>query len=190
MKCIHKSGNSLPTDRSTLGLKLLQKSDHKLLEFISNLRKKLSMVKSSRILRWAIILMGLYSNIFYLKGMTVLLVGVLSRQSFRNKKAENHKNALGVNGRFLGNWVRQYSALSKTLGRINRNIWSNCSMAERPLKEPRRKLTIEEDKICNRDIKVLRLTLGKYILKSVHVVHWSITITESWKSDNRNIRKK
>ena len=54
------------------------------------------------------------------------------------------------------------------LERIKRNIWSYCSMAERPFKEARPKITIEKSIICNGNIIVYPQTLRKDTLKSVH----------------------
>lgn len=43
----------------------------------------------------------------------------------------------------------QDPVLKSIRSRIKKNIWGNCSMAERPYKAIRHKLTIESGVICN-----------------------------------------
>ena len=145
----------------------LLKSDHKPLEFI--FRKELPMVTSSSILRWAIKLMAFDFDIMYVKRNTVPYTDALSRLEFDDEKVENHENiedkilywletdVLPLN--LVGIETRQDSMLSKILKRINRNIWIDCSMAERPFKEMRPKITREKGIICNGDIIVSLQTL-------------------------------
>ena len=43
---------------------------------------------------------------------------------------------------------------SRLTSRTRKNVWGNCSQAERPYKEIRHKLTIEHGVICNRDLVI------------------------------------
>ena len=72
-----------------LGNKFLLKSDHKPLELLFNLRKELSRVNSSRILRWAIKIMAFNFDIIYIKGNTI----PLSRLRFQSENEEKHENS-------------------------------------------------------------------------------------------------
>lgn len=73
----------------------------------------------------------------------------------------------------------QDPVLSRISDRIKRNTWSNCSIAERPYKESRHKLTGKKGIICNGDIIIPPQSLRKEVLKGVHdVVHCGITVTQ------------
>ena len=51
--------------------------------------------------------------------------------------------------------------------RIGKNIWSKFSVAERPFKSNKDKLTIEKGIVCNGDLIVAPKTMRRFI-KSVH----------------------
>lgn len=69
--------------------------------------------------------------------------------------------------------------LSRIVKRIKNNIWSNCLIAERPFKEMKHKLTIENGITCNGDKRVAPQILRREILKGVHdEVHCGITVAQ------------
>ena len=68
--------------------------------------------------------------------------------------------------------------LSRITLRIRKNIWGNCSRAERPYKEIRHKLTIEHGVICNGDLTIPLETQIKLVIKRVHDIHCGVAATQ------------
>ena len=64
--------------------------------------------------------------------------------------------------------TRHGPVISTITSRIRKNIWGNCSRAERPEKEIRHKLTIEYAVICNGVLIISPETYGKLVIKSVY----------------------
>ena len=64
--------------------------------------------------------------------------------------------------------TRHNPLLSRITSRIRKNIWGNCSRAEKPYKEIRHKLTIEHGVIFNGDLIIPPGTYRKLVIKSVH----------------------
>ena len=172
-----------------MGRKFLLRTDHRPLEFIFNPRKELPKVTSSRIIRWAIKLMAFDFDIIYVKGNTIPHVDALSRLEFNGETAGNPEN----NEDKIMHWVetdvlplkrlrmetKQDPVLNRITDRIRKNVWSNCSISERPYKETRHKLTIENGIICSGDTVVPPETLRKDIIQSVHDdIHCGITATQ------------
>ena len=170
-----------------LGRKFLLKSDHRPLEFIFNPRKELPKVTSARILRWAIRLMDFDFDIMYVKGNTIPHVDALSRLRFDEEDGEI-QDSEGIlhwvetdvlPTKRLQEETMQDPILNGISYRIRKNAWSNCSMAERPYKEVRHKLTMDKGIICNGDLVVPPRRMRKEIIKSIHDdVHGGITATQ------------
>ena len=173
-----------------IGKKFLLRSDHRPLEFMFNPRKELPKVTTSRILRWAIRLMAFDFDIEYVKGSSIPHVDALSRLRF-NKESKD-KSEEEFEDTFL-HWVetdvlslnkiaeetKNDPILSRIKSRISKNVWGNCSIAERPFKEIKHKLTVENGVICNGDLIVPPETQRKIIIKSVHDdVHCGIAATQ------------
>ena len=152
------------------------RSNHRPLEFIFNPRKELPKVTISRILRKAIRLMAFDFDIEHVKENSIPHVDALSRLLFYKESEEQFEDT------FL-HWVETYvlsldrmavetrhdPVLSRITSRIRKNIWGNCSRAERPYKEIRHKLMIEHGVICNGDLfDNSPETQRKLVTKSVH----------------------
>ena len=116
--------------------------------------------RASRILRWAIRLMAFDFDIEYVKGHTIPHVDALSRLRFYRE--DKDKNDEEFEDTFLhlietdiisvdkmATETTNDPVLNRIVLRIKENRWGNCSMAERPFKEIRYKLTIENGVICN-----------------------------------------
>ena len=108
-----------------------------------NLENEVPRFISPRILRWASKIIASDFDMMYVKGNAILLEYILFRKEFGNETVENPEKAkdeiiLWVEIEvLLLNRLRQYLVLSMILDRIQRNIWSNYSIAERALKETR-----------------------------------------------------
>ena len=161
-----------------LGKKFLLKSDHNPLEFLFYLRKELPRETLSRILRWAIKLPVFDFDIIYVKGNTIPHVDTLSRLRFQSENGEEHENSEDwiiqwvetdvLSRKALNKETQQEPILSWMLECIRKNVWSNCTIVERPFKEAWPKLTVERGIIFSADTIVLPQILRKDIIKNMH----------------------
>ena len=79
----------------------------------------------------------------------------------------------------LSRETQQDPILSGILECIRKNVWSNLTIAERPFKEARHKLTVEWDIIFCADAIVPSQILRKGVIKSVHDgIHGEIAATQ------------
>ena len=107
----------------------------------------------------------------YIKGSTISNVDTLSQLKFHNEKKEMDNNSEDE----ILHWVEtdilpfqclktetlQDPIFNNVYWRIKRNRRNDCSSAERPYKEVRHRLTIEDDLICNGDMIVPLQTVKK-----------------------------
>ena len=108
-------------------------------------------------------------DIIYVKGNIIPHVVVLSRLHSDSKRQETTENLedeiLQETDMLLQNHLRietkQDLVLSLILDRIKRSTCSNCSMAKRPYKESKHKITVEKDIICNGNIIITPQSLRK-----------------------------
>ena len=142
---------------------------------------------SARILRWAIKLMAFDFDIIYVKGNTIPHVDALSRLTFDQEDEErnDHEEVIHwvetdvLQAERLREETVQDPILNGIVNRIRRNAWNNCSIAERPYKENRHKLTMDRGIICNGDLLVPPQSMRKEIIRSVHDdTHCGITATQ------------
>ena len=69
--------------------------------------------------------------------------------------------------------------LSRILEDIRKNVWNNCTIAERPFKEAQHKLMIEKGIIFGADTIVLPQILRKDVIKSVYKdIHGRVAATQ------------
>ena len=69
--------------------------------------------------------------------------------------------------------------LSGILEHIRKDVWSNCTIEERPFKETRDKLTVERGVIFSADAIVPPQVLWKDVIKSVHDdIHGGVAVTQ------------
>ena len=128
-----------------LGKKFCFKSDHKPLQVLFNSRKALPRVKSSKVLRWVLIIMTFDFDIIYVKGNTIPLVDALSRLRFQSENGEEHEYS---EDKIIQCWERdvlsrktlsretiQDPILSGILEHTRKKVLSNCTTSERPFKE-------------------------------------------------------
>ena len=74
--------------------------------------------------------------------------------------------------------TRHDPVLSSVTSRV-RKTWGNCSWVERPYKEIRHKLTIEQGVICNGDLLIPPETQRKLVIKSVNYdIHCGVAATQ------------
>ena len=109
-----------------LDKKFLLKSDHNPLEYLFNSREELPRVTWSRILRWAIIIMAFD---FW----------------FWSENGEEHENSEEriiewmetdvLSRKTLSRETQRDPILSGIFERIRKNVWSNCTLAERLFKK-------------------------------------------------------
>ena len=101
-------------------------------------------------------------DIEYAKGNSITHVDALSRFQFykesKDKTEEEFENTflhwvetgvLSLDRMAVG--TRPDPVLNRITLRIRKNIWGNCSKAERPYKEIKHKLMLEHGVICNGD---------------------------------------
>ena len=128
------------------GKKFLLKSDYKPLEFLFTPRKELPKITLSGILKWAIKIMAFDFDIIYVKGNTISHVDALSRLRFQSENEEEHENSedriirwveTDIPSRKTLSRETQDPILSGILERIRKNVWSICTITERPFKEAR-----------------------------------------------------
>ena len=131
----------------SIGKIFLLRSDYRPLEFIFNPRKELPKVTTSRILRWTIRLMAFDFDIECVKGNSIPRVDALSILRFYKESKDKIEE---FEDTFL-HWVetdvlsldrmaaetRHDPVLSRITSRIRKNLWGNCSRAEKPYKEIR-----------------------------------------------------
>ena len=106
----------------------------------------------------------------------------LSRRKFQSENGEEHENSeyriiqwveTDVRSRkTLNRETQRDSILSEILEPIKKNVWSNCTIAEKPFKEVRHKLTIERGVIFSEDaivpLQILRKDVIKCVLDDIH----------------------
>ena len=114
-------------------------------------------------------------DIIYVKGNTIPHVDILFRLKFQSENGEKHENSEDR----ITQWVKMDVLSHKTLsietqqdlilsGILERkNVWSNCTIAERLFKEVRHKLMVERGIIYNADAIVLLQILRKDIIRSI-----------------------
>ena len=111
------------------------------------------------------------------KENTIPHFDALSRPRFQMENGEKHENLediiISVEKDVLYRkticWETQQDPILRViLERIRKNVWSNCAIAEIPLKKVWHKLTVEKGIIYNTDDIVLPQNLRKDIIKSVH----------------------
>ena len=153
------------------------------MEFLFNLRKELPRVTLSRILKWAIKIMEFDFEIIYVKRNTIPHVDALSRIRFHSENSEDR----------IIQWVemdilphktpsrgtQRDPILSRILECIRKNVWSYCTIAERPFKESRQKLTVERGVVFSADAIMPAKILRKDVIKSVHDdIHGGVVATQ------------
>lgn len=171
-----------------LGKKFLLQSDHRPLEFIFNPGREIPKVTSARLLRWALQLSAYDYDICYVKGDSIPHVDALTRLQF-DDEPEDHD----VESSFI-HWTQtdvlsiaeleiesnRDPVLSAIMDRVTRNRWSNCSVAERPFKSVRQRLSVESGVLCNGDLLVPPPTLRKKILEAAHGdIHCGVIATRN-----------
>ena len=161
-----------------IGKKFTLRTDHKPLEFLLHPCREIPKVTSARLMRWALQLSAFDYEILYVKGENIPHVDALSRLEFTNDGREEEeieeesfvhwietdvirKDELrsSMNGNKLLNDVSQ---------RIQTNRWSQCSMAERPFKMVRQKLSVQEGLIFNGDVIVPPPEVRSKFIAAVH----------------------
>ncbi|PAA81730.1 hypothetical protein BOX15_Mlig033926g4 [Macrostomum lignano] len=162
-----------------LGKKFLLQCDHQPLEFIFGPSRELPKVTSARIMRWAIQLAAFDFDIAYVKGNSIPHVDAMSRMPFES----NDDGDSSGDGGFI-HWtetdllrleeIRQGTDIDPVLKsikrRIQKNVWSNCSAAERPFKAVRYQLTIEDGVVCCGDLLVPPAAVRSKMLQAAHGV--------------------
>ena len=113
----------------------------------------------------------------------------LSRLRFQSQNGEEHENS---EDRII-QWVETDVLSCKTLSRetqrdpilsrifecIRKNVWSNCTIAARPFKEVRHKLTVERGVIFRAEAIVPSKILRKDVIKSMHDdIHGGVAATQ------------
>ncbi|MEE4247257.1 MAG: RNase H-like domain-containing protein [Kangiellaceae bacterium] len=161
-----------------LGAKFTLNCDHQPLEFIFSPSKELPKVTSARIMRWAIQLAAFDYEISYVRGSSIPHVDAMSRLRFDEESCEQPETAADT----FVHWtesdtlrleeIRQATDADPVLRcikrRIRDNVWSNCSVAERPYKSVRQQLTIEDGVVCLGDLVVPPTSLRPQILRAAH----------------------
>ena len=118
-------------------------------------------------------------DIDYVKGNSISHVDAQSRLRFYKESKDKTEDEF--KDTFL-HWVetdvlsfdrmaaetRHDQVLSWITSRIRKNVWGNCSRAERPYKGIRHKLIIEHGVICNGDLIIPLETPRKLVIKSVY----------------------
>jgi len=171
-----------------LGRKFKIISDHRPLEFLFGDEKGLPKVTSARIMRWAIHMSAFDYTISYLKGDEIPHVDALSRLKFSNTVEETVSTDSFVH--FVETDVLKLAELKqetlndnmlqKIIKRIQTNKWNNCSVAERPYKSNRQKLSVENGLLCCGDLIVPPQCLRNTFIKAVHDdVHPGTTATRN-----------
>ena len=84
-------------------------------------------------------------DIIYVKGNTIPHVDTLSRQKFQSENGEEHENSEEriiqwvetdiLSCKTVSRETQQDFILSRILEHIRKNVWSNCTIVERPFKE-------------------------------------------------------
>ena len=164
-----------------IGTKFLLRCDHSPLEYIFNPRRELPKVTSARILRWAIQLMGFDYEIQYVKGNTIPHVDAMSRLDFEeDANDDSYSDCCStssfvhwtetdvVNLKDLAFATKKDPILERITNRIITNKWSGCSIAERPYKVFRHRLTVEQGVIFSGDLIVPPKSMQQEIIKAVH----------------------
>ena len=159
-----------------LGSHFSLNTDHQPLEFIFNPSKELPKMTSARIMRWAIQLAAFDFDIAYVRGNTIPHVDALSRLQF-----EDEEECDAVDDSFV-HWtetdtlklseIQQATemdpVLKSVMRRIKTNVWSNCSVAERPYKSVRQQLTVDNNVLCRGDQVVLPAALRNQAIRAAH----------------------
>ena len=131
--------------------------------------------------------MVFYFDIIYIKENTIPHVDALSRLRFQSENGEEHENSedriilwMGIDvlsRKTLSRETQEDLILSKILEHIRKNVWSNCTIVERPFKED--KLMLERGIIISADAIVPLQILRKDIIKSVHDnIHGGVAVTQ------------
>ena len=102
----------------------------------------------------------------------------LSRLRYQSEKGEEHVNLKDriiqwvetdvISCKTLSRETQQDPILSRILERIKKNVWSNCTIAERPFKEAQHKLTVERSIIFSAKAIVPCQILRKDLIKSMY----------------------
>lgn len=113
------------------------------------------------------------------------MIKILFLQRFRREYIGDFLHWVGTDvlslDRLAANTI-QDPVLKRMTSRIKKNIWDNCSMAERPYKEISHKLTNENEVICNGNLVIAPETQRKHVIKSVHDnIHCGIVYTQRLK---------
>ena len=129
------------------------------------------------------------TDIEYVKGDSIPHVDALSRLRFYKESKDKTEE---FEDTFL-HWVEtDVLSLDRKAGKTRhdpvglsritsrrKNIWRNCSRAERLYKEIRHKLTIGHGVICNGDLIIPSETQRKLVIKSVHDdIHCGVPATQ------------
>ena len=133
--------------------------------------------------------MAFDSDTEYVKGNSIPHLNAVSRLRFykesKDKTEEEYEDT------FL-HWVdadvlsldrmavetRHDLVLSRITSRIRKNIWGNCSRAERPYKEIKHKPTIEHRVICNGNL-ITPPETQKLVIKSIHNdIHCGVVVIQ------------
>jgi len=150
-------------------------SDHRPLEFLFNSEKPIPKVTSARLMRWALHLSAYDYKISYAKGNNIPHADALSRLKFKSEHNEEPKDSFihlvetdVVNLEELRQETSSDPILRSISQRIRSNKWGNCSPAERPYKQVRQELSIEEGIICRGDIIIPPKSLRRKFITAVH----------------------
>ena len=128
-------------------------------------------------------------NIIYIKRSTIPHVDALSRLRFQSENGEEHQNSKAriiqwveadvLSHKTLSRETQQDPILSGILEHIRKNVWSNCTLVKRPIKEAQHKLIAERGIIFSAITIVQPQILRKDIIKSMQDdIHGGVTATQ------------
>jgi len=114
-------------------------------------------------------------EIMYKRGEAIPHADALSRLNFNSDRLPNENRSFihlvetdTINIDQFREETENDSILKAIIKRIKTNRWSNCSVAERPFKSNKDKLTVEKGIVCNGDLIVPPPTLRKRFIEAVH----------------------
>ena len=127
--------------------------------------------------------------ITYVKENTIPHVDAQSNLRFQSGNGGEHENSQDriiqwvetdvLSRKTLSRETQQDPLLSRILEHIRKNVWSNCTIAEKPFKEARHTSTVEMGIKYSADAIVSPQILRKDVIKSVHDdIHGGVAVMQ------------
>lgn len=169
-----------------LGRHFKLKCDHQPLKFLFDCNKELPKFTSARIQRWAIELMAFDYEIEFVPGKTHKAADAMTRLNFESDEFIDNDENINIlhweNNLISLNTIKEETKHDVTLQgiyqRILKNKWNNCSQKEKPFKQIRQTLCIQDGIIVKENVPVIPSSLRKSIIQTVHSTHMGIKATK------------